>query len=348
MTSQWGSGYHTHSLQPSLKMLASFCKNHFRWDGDAAVVKMRATVWEDAELHLLCGLEKQPDDVPIRKPQLRFIHYGVVDTVGSRLIVFKVRLDTRQFSNVVHTALLPPLKRNRQEYMFVTLPACIVEHVYLKEMWCNVDGARGVLTVDANVKAQQRVELHAFLHADAGQSIPAGSTVIDLTEDSGTENPEGNLDADSDVQTWSIAKKSPQPPNSPQRHHKQSSVPRTSLKVIEQLKEAGKETHLKAANTKRCYAGHVKCGHEWLTEFFNGTTPPEDLPWLPPGPEQALVSQDGLDPYADPAFARAFDSTPNKYSDKALSLYLTYKGFHQDLRRNTVEGVRVAFKDVWD
>ncbi|KAF8452794.1 hypothetical protein L210DRAFT_3468878 [Boletus edulis BED1] len=150
------------------------------------------------------------------------------------------------------------------------------------------------------------------------------------------------------AQTWSIANKSPQPPDSPQRRRKRPSVPRTSLKVIEQLKEAGKETHLKAANTKRCYAGHVKRGREWLTEFFNGTTPPEDLPWLPPGPEQALVSQDGPDPYADPAFAHAFNSTPNEYSDKALSLYLTYKGFHQDLRRNTVEGVRAAFKDVWD
>ena len=31
-----------------------------------------------------------------------------------------------------------------------------------------------------------------------GQSV--GSTVIDLTEDSGTENPEGDLDTDSDVE----------------------------------------------------------------------------------------------------------------------------------------------------
>ncbi|KAF8440776.1 PIN domain-like protein, partial [Boletus edulis BED1] len=56
MTSQGGSGYHTRSLQPSLKMLASFCKNHFGWDGDAAMAKMRATVWEGAELRLLCGV----------------------------------------------------------------------------------------------------------------------------------------------------------------------------------------------------------------------------------------------------------------------------------------------------
>ena len=142
------------------------------------------------------------------------------------------------------------------------------------------------------------------------------------------------------VRTRCIAKKSPQPPESPQRHRKRPSSPRTSLKVIEQLKEAGKETHLKATNTKKCYAGHVKRGREWLAEFFDGSTTPMDLPWL--SPEQALVSPDSQDPYADPAFARAFDSVPNKFSDKALSLFLTYKGFHQDLRRNTVEGIRAA------
>ena len=148
------------------------------------------------------------------------------------------------------------------------------------------------------------------------------------------------------ARTQSIAKKSPQPSELPQRCRKRPSSPRTSLKVIEQLKEAGKETHLKATNTKKCYVGHVKRGHEWLSEFFNGMAPPMDLPWL--CPEQALVGQDGPDPYADPAFARAFNSVPNKFSDKALSLFLTYKGFHQDLRRNTVEGIRAAFKDIWD
>jgi hypothetical protein len=149
------------------------------------------------------------------------------------------------------------------------------------------------------------------------------------------------------ARTRSIAKKSPQPSESPQRRRKRPSSSGTSLKVIEQLKEAGKETHLKATNTKKCYAGHVKRGREWLAEFFNGTTSPTDLPWL--SPEQApAVGQDGPDPYADPAFAHAFDSVPNEFSDKALSLFLTYKGFHQDLRRNTVEGIRAAFKDLWD
>ena len=120
----------------------------------------------------------------------------------------------------------------------------------------------------------------------------------------------------------------------------------TSLKVIEWLKEARKKTHLKANNTKKCYAGHVKRGREWLAEFFDGGTPPTDLPWL--SPEQAPVSRDDLDPYANPAFARAFDRVPNKFSNKVLSLFLTYKGFHQDLGRNTIEGIRAGFKDMWE
>lgn len=55
-TSQGGREYHTCSLQPCLRTLASFCKNHFGWDADAAVAKMRATVWAGAELRLLCGV----------------------------------------------------------------------------------------------------------------------------------------------------------------------------------------------------------------------------------------------------------------------------------------------------
>lgn len=149
----------------------------------------------------------------------------------------------------------------------------------------------------------------------------------------------------------SIANRSPQPlgleSKSSQRHHKQPVAlsPTTSLKVIEQLKEAGKEMYLKATNTKKCYAGHMKCSREWLAKFFD-TTSPTDLPWL--SPEQAHVSQDDPDPYSNPAFAHVFERALNEFSNKALSLFLTYKGFHQDLGRNTVEGIQDAFKDMWN
>ena len=55
-TSRGDLGYHTHSLQPCLETLASFCKNHFGWDGDATIAKMHAVIWAGAELRLLCGV----------------------------------------------------------------------------------------------------------------------------------------------------------------------------------------------------------------------------------------------------------------------------------------------------
>jgi hypothetical protein len=136
-------------------------------------------------------------------------------------------------------------------------------------------------------------------------------------------------------------KTAPQPPESPRKHRKRSPV--QSLKFIEQLKETGKEAHLKATNTRKCYAGHVKRGREWLAEYFKDKRSSKELPWLSP----AHVSGEE-DPYTNPAFAYAFDRVPNEFSDKALSLFLTYKGFHQNLGRNSVEGIRVGFKDLWD
>ncbi|KAF8126598.1 hypothetical protein EV363DRAFT_1525718 [Boletus edulis] len=141
-------------------------------------------------------------------------------------------------------------------------------------------------------------------------------------------------------------KKIPQLPTSPQKHRKRSLPvsPPSSLKFIEQLKETGKEVHLKAASTRRSYAGHIKRGRAWLTEYSrNESSTRELLPWTTP---DHVVSKD--DPYTNPTFVHAFDRVPNEFSDAALALFLTYKGFHECLGRNTVEGVRAAFKDLWD
>ena len=51
-----------------------------------------------------------------------------------------------------------------------------------------------------NIKARQRAEFRAILHGDTNMGQSVGSTVIDFTEDSGMENPEGDLDAGSDVE----------------------------------------------------------------------------------------------------------------------------------------------------
>ncbi|KAF8128271.1 hypothetical protein EV363DRAFT_1297891 [Boletus edulis] len=84
-------------------------------------------------------------------------------------------------------------------------------------------------------------------------------------------------------------------------------------------------------------AGHIKRGRAWLTEYSrNESSTRELLPWTTP---DHVVSKN--DPYTNPTFVHAFDRVPNEFSDAALALFLTYKGF-------TMEGVRAAFKDLWD
>lgn len=143
--------------------------------------------------------------------------------------------------------------------------------------------------------------------------------------------------------------KTPQLPESPKKKaHKTrtqssaTSTTTTSLKNISELKDSSKAAHLRAKKTRRCYAGHVKRGRQWLAEHFcteansNKQSAPD------------TIEEKEDDPYSDPEFRNAFDCIPNKTSDKALALFLTYKGFHQNLSQGTVEGIRAAFKDLWD
>ncbi|KAG1767407.1 hypothetical protein EDD22DRAFT_819284 [Suillus occidentalis] len=50
------------------------------------------------------------------------------------------------------------------------------------------------------------------------------------------------------------------------------------------------------------------------------------------------------DVYDDSAFKDAFDRIPNRCSDKALALYMSLKGFHENLSKTTVESIHSAFK----
>ncbi|KAF8442080.1 hypothetical protein L210DRAFT_3644249 [Boletus edulis BED1] len=137
------------------------------------------------------------------------------------------------------------------------------------------------------------------------------------------------------------ARKLSHSPESPQnRHWKRPPSSPKSLQVIARLKEAGKEAHLKAKNTKTCYKGHVNRGRQWLAQHFSTTSNKKH----PPTPDD--VGEEDM--YADPLFPHAFDRVPNGCSDKALALFLTYKGFDQKRSKGTVEGIRAAFKDLWD
>ncbi|KIK11356.1 hypothetical protein PISMIDRAFT_74908, partial [Pisolithus microcarpus 441] len=52
--------------------------------------------------------------------------------------------------------------------------------------------------------------------------------------------------------------------------------------------------------------------------------------------------------YGDPDFKNAFERMPNQCSDKALALYLSWRGFQENCSQSTIDGIRAAFKLLWD
>ncbi|KIJ07589.1 hypothetical protein PAXINDRAFT_19229 [Paxillus involutus ATCC 200175] len=87
-----------------------------------------------------------------------------------------------------------------------------------------------------------------------------------------------------------------------QRKQPASASAQKSLKVIGQLKEAGKEAHLKARKTRQAYAGHIRQGQEWLAGYFPTETNIDcDADHL--APEYYPPEEDA---YTDPAFREAF------------------------------------------
>ncbi|KAI6006498.1 hypothetical protein F5J12DRAFT_768678 [Pisolithus orientalis] len=85
-----------------------------------------------------------------------------------------------------------------------------------------------------------------------------------------------------------------------------------SLHTAHRIKEAGKETHLRAAKTRAAYSGHVH-----RARF-------------------------------DPNFKNTFECMPNRCSDKALALYLSWRGFQENSSQSTIDSVRAGFKMLWD
>ncbi|KAG2133337.1 hypothetical protein DEU56DRAFT_738972 [Suillus clintonianus] len=153
--------------------------------------------------------------------------------------------------------------------------------------------------------------------------------------------------------------KAPQLPDAAQKKAGQktrSAAAKTALEDVQKCKEHGIKTHLQANNTRTNYAGHVRRGREWLASHFEtpscsavsetwrGDTSENSLVLLP---ATAEIHADN-DVYEDPAFKYAFESIPNRCSDKALALFMSLKGFHENLSKTTVESIRLAFKKLWE
>jgi hypothetical protein len=146
----------------------------------------------------------------------------VIKTTGSKLVVITIRFDQKQFIDAASAMLsLPPKQRSNDsdhEYMFITVPACVIEHAFPVEAAIFVEVSIEVLVVDschvvslitsgtdivsispqkmpssdASVQARERAQTRAILHADyagIGTSTAGGSRdVIDLTVDSDIED----------------------------------------------------------------------------------------------------------------------------------------------------------------
>lgn len=152
--------------------------------------------------------------------------------------------------------------------------------------------------------------------------------------------------------------KTPQSPSQIRKkakRNKGSATPKAALADVQKCKDLGIETHLQANNTRANYAGHVRRGREWLAGYFKttainesegGDITSEDSPVPMPSLPASFDSDN--DAHDDPAFEYAFEQVPNRCSAKALALFMSLKGFHENLSKTTVESIRSAFKKLWD
>ncbi|KAI6016548.1 hypothetical protein EDC04DRAFT_2577386 [Pisolithus marmoratus] len=109
---------------------------------------------------------------------------------------------------------------------------------------------------------------------------------------------------------------------SPDKPRRRARVPAAkehpSLHTVHQIKEVGKQTHLRAVKTRETYSRHVRRACSWLQV------------------------------HSDPGFRNAFERMLNQCSDKALALYLSWRGFQENCSQSTIDGIWAAFKMLWD
>lgn len=108
----------------------------------------------------------------------------------------------------------------------------------------------------------------------------------------------------------------------------------TTLQTIRSLQTQGKEDHGKAAATSKKYNEYTQRGRIWLKDHSRS------VPLAEEDSEEESI-------YDDPEFRNAFNDKPNKYSDKALALYISFKIFHENLGQGTCDGIYSAFKLLW-
>ncbi|KAJ7761353.1 hypothetical protein B0H16DRAFT_1312284 [Mycena metata] len=118
-----------------------------------------------------------------------------------------------------------------------------------------------------------------------------------------------------------------------------------TLENIQALQQTGLTLHSKAALTTKKYGQSIASARKWL-----GAAITESQLAAKKGKSKAASVDDDSDSDSsnDDAYKKALDHTPNEHSPKVLSLYLSYKIFHQGRKIGSADIPRAAFKDVWE
>ncbi|KAJ7796820.1 hypothetical protein B0H14DRAFT_3157804 [Mycena olivaceomarginata] len=140
-----------------------------------------------------------------------------------------------------------------------------------------------------------------------------------------------------------------------------------TLENIQALQKTGLTKHSKAANTTKKYGESVRNARKWLgasieegnntgkTKVADTDSADEEEGKSGTGPDPIAPDVEGEDvedpeesfTFDTPEYKQALDDIPNEHSPKVLSLYLTFKIFHQGLKIGTADTAKAAFKELW-
>jgi hypothetical protein len=109
----------------------------------------------------------------------------------------------------------------------------------------------------------------------------------------------------------------------------------TTLPVIDKIKERVKQQHKHVNSTRKNYGSYVGRGQKWLKAHASAT-----------GCRDEETHDNNA--YEDPTFRDTLEETPNRHSDKALALFISYKCFHEDNGQSTCDRIHAAFEKYWE
>ncbi|KAG1872923.1 hypothetical protein DFJ58DRAFT_722087 [Suillus subalutaceus] len=301
------------SCQPHLADIADFCRVQFGWDDDAIVERMYGGIWEGTYLRTLCKLPQHSDQAHAQ-PTFKVISQSTIMALWCDIEGYNVKVNCQRLARSTLGNATP----SQLSAMFVHIP--MLEAPDMHDPRSEI--ANYFLEIAPTTTRSFIFENHGATEQEFSESPP----VTELySKEGGTEERIG--------------------------------YPKAALADVQKCKDLGIETHLQANNTRANYAGHVRRGRQWLASYFKTPAVSESerrdiasddlLIPMPSSPVSFDMHSDN-DVHDDPAFKDAFDRILNRCSHKALALFMSLKGFHENLSKTTVESIRSAFKKMWD